>query len=768
MGTAETMLDIYIVENSKLLETLEEMMLDSEKQDDLSHDKINEIFRTMHTIKGSSAMMGYSGLTKLTHGVEEVFSVLRQSGEVPEDIRAELFDLVLDCVDFMKDEMATISEGLMPEREVGELHQRAMAMLKRLPTVEEMAAAKQQQDAQPVPEQPAPVPAGPPPVPMVPKEQESDAMPEVVFAPSVLASAGVEAAVPDMFKPDLYNYFYAHIYFDAGCSMESIRAFAVANVLKDYCERLASIPEDLNVNSDEYIINNGLMLYLKSKEDGMSIQNKLEETMFLRSMDFTAVEKHQIPEKCLAVLNEGGEAPAQADAPAAPAAPVAAPAPSAAAAPAEEKPKLAGIVSMPTATAEKAQAEETAKQPPKPALAPQQNATHTSGVTQNYLSVNVSKVDKLMDIVGEIVTSESMVIENSEIQSVQSKTFEKDARRLRQLTDELQDIVMSIRMVPISATFRKMERIVRDMSKTCGKKATLILKGEQTEIDKKVAETLSDPLMHMIRNSMDHGIEPLDVRRAAGKPDMGIITLEARNTGGDITIVVSDDGGGLDRAAIAERARERGLTAKAESALTDQEVYGFIMEPGFSTNAVVTEYSGRGVGMDVVRSNIAKVGGSIVIDSERGRGTSFTLHIPMTLAIIAGMTVQVGTEQYILPLTNIRESFKPKTEDIVIEPDGSESIMVRNRCCRVRRLHKMFSVESGERTLENGIAVMLESDNDAICLFVDRIIGEQQAVVKPIPAFINRVVGRLPNISGCTLLGDGSICLILDVVKLSS
>lgn len=754
------MLDIYIVENTKLLETLEEMMLDSEKQDDLSKGKIDEIFRTMHTIKGSSAMMGYSGLTKLTHGVEEVFSVLRQSGVVPQEVRSDLFDLVLDCVDFMKDEMATIAEGMMPEGEVGPLHERAMAMLKRLPTVEELQARKDQAAAEKIATaaaQAVPAPTFAASVPVVPKDQAGEAMPEVVFASSVLASAGVEAAVPQMFQPDPNHYFYAHIFFDAGCAMESIRAFAVANSLKDYCEALASIPEDLNVNSDEFIITNGLTLYIKTKEDGMALQGKLEETMFLRSMDFSAIEKSQIPVKYMAVLS-GAEAVEEA-LPVQPAA-------------AEEKPKLAGIVSMPAATAEKAQATaqpepaEPNKAAQRPTLTPQQGGH--GGVTQNYLSVNVSKVDKLMDIVGEIVTSESMVIENSEIQNIQSKAFEKDARRLRQLTAELQDIVMSIRMVPISATFRKMERIVRDMSKTCGKKATLILKGEQTEIDKKVAETLSDPLMHMIRNSMDHGIEALDVRRAAGKPDMGIITLEARNTGGDITIVVSDDGGGLDKAKIVKKARERGLTNKTEAMLTDQEAFAFIMEPGFSTNSVVTEYSGRGVGTDVVRSNIAKVGGSISIDSERGKGTSFTLHIPMTLAIIAGMTVQVGTEQYILPLTNIRESFKPRTEDIVVEPDGSESIMVRNRCCRVKRLHRMFGVDTGETVLENGIAVMLETDSDAICLFVDRIIGEQQAVVKPIPAFINRIVGRLPNISGCTLLGDGSICLILDVVKLSS
>lgn len=741
MGPVETMLDIYLVENTKLLETLEELMLDSEREDNLSHEQIDEIFRTMHTIKGSSAMMGYTGLTTLTHSMEDIFAVLRQNGTVPQEIKSDLFELVLQCVDFMKNEMETIASGLMPDGEIAPLHKRAVALLGQIsPKAEE----PKKPDTIVMPADKPAAPAAPVAAP-APDASE----PSVVFAPEILA------AQPDGGASPAGHVYYGRIFFEADCSMESIRAFAVANTLKEFCKKIVTLPDNLDVNNDDYIIANGFTLYILSEEESQFIHDKLEETMFLRSLEFNVITPDAMPAELRAKLFEGVE---QVSAPAAAPAVAAAPVAAAPAAPVE----AAVEVAAPAAPAAEQHAPEAAEADHKDAPKQNANGAVSGGGAQSYLSVNITKVDKLMDLVGEIVTSESMVIENPDILQVKSKTFEKQSRRLRQLTDELRDIVISVRMVPISTTFRKMERIVRDMCKSTGKKAVLIQNGGQTEIDKKVAESLSDPLMHMIRNSMDHGIESPEERKRVGKPETGTVTLEARNTGSDITITVQDDGGGLDKEAIVRKARERGLTNKTVDAISDHDAFAFIMMAGFSTNKEVTEYSGRGVGMDVVHQNLTQIGGSINIDSVKGQGTTFTLHIPMTLAIISGMHVQVGKEQYILPIQNIRESFKPQTKDIVIEPDGSESIMVHDRCCRVKRLHQMFSVDNAITKLEDAVAILIESENDAHCLLVDRIVGEQQAVVKPIPAFINRIVGRLPNISGCTILGNGSICLILD------
>jgi len=309
---------------------------------------------------------------------------------------------------------------------------------------------------------------------------------------------------------------------------------------------------------------------------------------------------------------------------------------------------------------------------------------------------------------------------------------------------------------------------VRDMSHKTGKDAQLVLLGEQTEVDKNVIENLSDPLMHMIRNSMDHGLEPTAERLANGKPASGPIVLEARNTGGDVIITISDDGRGLNRDSIIKKAQERGLTQKSESDISDQEAYNFIFAPGFSTNEKVTEYSGRGVGMDVVCSNIEKMGGSVSVSSVAGKGTTFTLQIPLTLAIIEGMDVRVGSEHYIIPILNIRESFELQTKDLIVAPDGTESIIIRGKCYLVRRLHQLFNVADAQVDFESGIMVLVESERGSVCLFVDQIIGEQQAVIKPLPNFIGRIMGRLPHISGCTILGNGSISLILDVNSLVS
>ena len=382
---------------------------------------------------------------------------------------------------------------------------------------------------------------------------------------------------------------------------------------------------------------------------------------------------------------------------------------------------------------------------------------------QNFISVNVNKLDKLMNLMGEIVTTESMVTKNPEVVNLHIDSFERSSQELRKLINELQDVVTSIRMLPVSNAFHKMHRIVRDVSKKVGKEVDLVLIGEDTEVDKNIIDTLSDPLMHLIRNAVDHGIEKPDVRVKNGKPSRGTLTLEARSAGSDVVILIQDDGGGLNRDAILKKAASKGILTKPESEYTDKEAHHMIFAAGFSTNDEVTEFSGRGVGMDVVRRNIEKVGGAITLESAPGEGMTVQIRIPLTLAIIDGMKLRVGDLLFIVPMLSIQESFKCNVDDVFLDPDGSEMIMIRGDCFPVLRLYKIFGIESDFDNLADGILVMINTDTTAFCLYIDELVGEQQAVIKPLPIYIQKHNLGMHGIGGCAVLGDGSISLIIDI-----
>ncbi len=730
MNDNDSMTEVYVYENSQLLEQLEEMLLDNKKSMTLDKSQIDEIFRVMHTIKGSSAMMGYNGLTTLSHSVEDVFSVLRQNAEAPKAVWQSIFDLVLECIDFFKSQIAMVQEGLLPDGEIDELHAQSAGLYEEL-----MELNGEHGDAGAAPKAEAPATVAPPVTPAAPEpviaQPAAAAEPQMQEETEALAPAGAKLA-----------YYHAHITFMPGCAMESVRAFAVVNSMEGMYTRIAHIPEDLNVNCDEIIVANGLTIYIESALSEEELKAHLEETIFLQTLEFDKLRdciSIPVPLKKAETENPASSAPSAKAEEQKAAAPV--------------KP-VQGLKSATAIKTAPAKTEANAKQS---AVSPE------AGKTSSFISVKIGRVDKLMDLVGEIVTTESMVSRNPEVTDLHIESFEKSTRRLRQLTDELQDVVMSIRMVPIKATFRKMQRLVYDMSHKVGKETELILLGEQTEVDKNVIEQLSDPLMHMIRNSMDHGLESPEERRKAGKSEIGTITLEARNVGSDVMIVVADDGRGLDRDMIVKKAIERGLTSKPENMISDREAFNFITLPGFSTNEKVTEYSGRGVGMDVVCTNVEKMGGSVSIESERGLGTTFTLHIPLTLAIINGMDVTVGEEHYIIPILNIRESFEPRLYDLIVDPNGMESIIIRGQCYRVMRLHKIFKVQEGISDIKKGIMVLVESEEHNVCLFVDRIVGEQQVVIKPLPTMITRTMSNRAYISGCSIMGNGSISLILDI-----
>ena len=429
-----------------------------------------------------------------------------------------------------------------------------------------------------------------------------------------------------------------------------------------------------------------------------------------------------------------------------------APAPSPEAEPARSEPALAAPAAAVAAPVAKKQA--TNQQSAAPAVG--------SGIVR----VDTVKLDGLIDLVGELVIAQSMVVQNPELKAITSAHLSRCLGQLRGITSDLQRTAMSLRMVPIRNTFQKMSRLVRDLALQQGKEIALSLEGEDTELDRNIVEELSDPLVHMIRNSADHGIEMPEARVAAGKPAAGTITLRAFHQGGFIVIQIEDDGRGLSAAKIRKKAIERGII-KADENLDEREIFDLIFAAGFSTAEKVTDLSGRGVGMDVVRRNIEKMRGKIEISSIEGEGTTFTLYVPLTLAIIEGLLVGIGEERYVIPTLSVRESFRPLPGMVTQVQGRGEVVSVRGRLTPILRLGRHLNTPHTALDPTQGIIVVVEAGQDSRCLLVDQLIGKQEVVIKS----LGEMFRHQTEFAGAAILGDGRVGLILDInalVKLKS
>ncbi|VAW80358.1 Signal transduction histidine kinase CheA [hydrothermal vent metagenome] len=392
----------------------------------------------------------------------------------------------------------------------------------------------------------------------------------------------------------------------------------------------------------------------------------------------------------------------------------------------------------------------------------------SSGNADSSIRVSIQKIDELINMVGELVITQSMLgqIGSGEIDEFDAARLEKLRDGLQQLernTREMQESVMQIRMLPISFSFNRFPRLVHDMSSKLGKKIELKISGEGTELDKTVMEKIGDPLVHLIRNSLDHGIEMPEDRVARGKSETGIIELNAFHQGGNIVIEIKDDGNGLPADKILAKARERGLVGEHEK-LTRERTLELIFEPGFSTADVVTDVSGRGVGMDVVRRNIKDLGGAIEVQSTPGEGSTFTIRLPLTLAILDGQLLNVGDETFVMPLISIVESLQVDTGLVNSVAGSAEMYKLREDYIPIVRLYEVFGIEPKTTTLEEALLVVVEHEGQKIGLMVDELLGQQQVVIKSLETNYRRIVG----ISGATILGDGTVALILDVGGLIS
>lgn len=389
------------------------------------------------------------------------------------------------------------------------------------------------------------------------------------------------------------------------------------------------------------------------------------------------------------------------------------------------------------------------------------NAKAASSVETNSIRVSIGKVDQMINLVGELVITQAMLAQTtSEIDPVISEKLQGGMSQLERNTRDLQEAVMSIRMLPMSFVFSRYPRVVRDLAAKLNKKVELKTVGEGTELDKGLIEKIADPLTHLVRNSLDHGIELPEKRIAAGKLAKGTITLRAFQQGGSIVIEVGDDGAGLNREKILAKARERGL--QVHDGMSDQEVWMLIFEPGFSTADRVTDVSGRGVGMDVVKRNIQSMGGRVEVNSVSGVGTRITIRLPLTLAILDGLSVTVGDQMFIVPLTYITESLQPSDNDIRTISGRGRVVQVRGEYLPVIALHEVFNIRPKSTEIKDGILVILDADGHKAAMLIDELVGQHQVVIKSLESNYRRVHG----VSGATIMGDGKVALILDTTGL--
>ncbi|MDR2612796.1 MAG: chemotaxis protein CheA [Deltaproteobacteria bacterium] len=374
------------------------------------------------------------------------------------------------------------------------------------------------------------------------------------------------------------------------------------------------------------------------------------------------------------------------------------------------------------------------------------------------VKVETQKLDGLIDLVGELVITQSLVVSNESVKQLKEQKFNKDLAQVSRITSELQRNAMSLRMVVIKNTFQKMNRLVRDLAHKFEKDVEFHTQGDDTEIDRNMVESIYDPLVHMIRNALDHGIEPPAERRAAGKSPKGQVVLKAYHQGGNVVIELSDDGRGLDVEKVQRKAEENGLIQPGET-LTRAQAHNMVFQPGFSTVDRVTEISGRGVGMDVVRKSIEQLRGKVDFTSTPGQGSDFVIRLPLTLAIIDGMIVRVGDNRYILPTISINESFRPKPEEYFTVKNQGEMIKVRDNLIPLVRLDEIVNVDGAVRDPSDALVVVVENEGQRRCLLVDEVLGKQEVVIKSLGERLKYV----RSLAGGTILGDGRVGLILDV-----
>lgn len=705
--------DAFFEEAAEHLAVVEEGLLQLEQHpDDL--DLLNKIFRSAHSIKGASGMFGFNAVAQFTHKMETLLDLLR-NGQAA--VTSAIADLLLKATDCLKTLIDAAKSGTPVDNET----------VQRL-TVELAAAS-----------------AGNAPA----VKQTAEPAKAVVAAP---ASQAPGYAI---------NWIPPEWLFQRGLDpLQVIKELGDLGTLSQVVVDVSRLPDLAEMDPERCYLS--WSMQLKTGKDRQVVDAVFE---FVREDSVLTIE--EVPGKESGVKGEEQRSSAL-------------PHPSSLTPDGiEDGPKPLGEILVESGVVSRAALDGALAQQKRvgeilieqQAVTPQQveqalqkqrqqeGASQSKKADTASIRVDTAKIDKLINLVGELVITQSMLSDlGTRFEMNQIHVLLERMAQLERNTREIQERVMSIRMLPIGTAFSRFPRLVRDLSAKAGKKIQLVISGEETELDKTVIESIGDPLTHLVRNSADHGLETPEVRLDDNKPEVGTIRLNAFHEGGNICITVEDDGRGLDREKILAKAAKQGLIAENEK-LTDDQIWSMIFKPGFSTADKITDISGRGVGMDVVKRNIENLGGTISIKTEKGKGTRFTLKLPLTLAIIEGMTVRVGRETYIVPLLSILESLQPRSESVKTVIGKGELINVRNTYLPIVRLYEVFSLQPEHTDPTKGILLILETEGECVAVLVDEILGQQQVVIKSMEQNFRKVEG----IAGATILGDGTVGFILDV-----
>ena len=707
-------LEIFLDETNEHLQNLNTQILSLE-QDPENMDTINEIFRAAHSLKGMAGTMGYKRMQTLTHDMENVFSEVR-NGNIK--VKADMIDVLFQCLDALEEYNTNIRESS------DEGTNDNGALIKRLNEIMGGGPAD------------APAPEA--------QKQAADAPDAQAQASAADGFVGIklnenqQSVLTEAIKQGKRVYGLT-VKVQESCILKAARAFLVFKAIEDTSEIIVSDPSSQDIEDEKFDLHFSLI-----------IVSETEMNEVLKAAKAVS-EIEDVSGSVLSLEDVGGGTTEESHG-AETEEPAAAPAPAETAQPPVETPAAA--------PAEAAQAPAAA---PAPAPAPAaKKAPANKPVVNRTVRVDIEKLDTLMNLVSELIIAKNSLVSASAMSGNSSQAVNEQIEYLESVTTSLHESVMKVRMVPIESTVNKFPRMVRDLQKKLGKKMELYMSGEETELDRTVVDQIGDPLMHLLRNSADHGLESAAVRKERGKPEVGSIFLDAYQDGNNVVIEVRDDGNGIDTKAVKNKAIERGvITPEQGEAMSEKEIINLLFNAGFSTAKVVSDVSGRGVGLDVVKSMIESLSGEVEVKSKLGEGSTWTIRLPLTLAIIQALMVEIGDEKYAIALGSIQtiEDILPSDVNLV---QAKEVIQLRDLVIPLIRLNEILDIPSKKNPEENLVVVVVKKGDKLAGLVVDELIGQQEIVIKSLGKYIS----KCKIISGATVLGDGEVALILDANSL--
>ena len=695
-------LGIFIDETRGHLQELNEQILILEKEPE-NEDTINEIFRAAHSLKGMAGTMGYKRMQRLTHDMENVFSEVR-NGNIK--VKADMIDVLFQCLDALEEYNTNIRESS------DEGTNDNGALIKRL---NDIMSGGSGDDAAPTAQEQAP------------QAQSGEKAAAADGFVGIKLNENQQSVLSEAIKQGKSVYGLT-VKVQESCILKAARAFLVFKAIEETSEIIVSDPSSQDIEDEKFDLHFSLIIVSEAE---------LEEVL-TAARSVSEIEEVTGSELNLDDIGKAEQEESHA---------------------AETTVETVPAETTPAASAPAESAPAETVQTPAPAAAPAvKKAPANKPVVNRTVRVDIEKLDTLMNLVSELIIAKNSLVSASAMSGNSSQAVNEQIEYLESVTTSLHESVMKVRMVPIESTVNKFPRMVRDLQKKLGKKMELYMSGEETELDRTVVDQIGDPLMHLLRNSADHGLESAAVRKERGKPEVGSIFLDAYQDGNNVVIEVRDDGNGIDTKAVKNKAIERGvITPEQGEAMSEKEIIDLLFNAGFSTAKVVSDVSGRGVGLDVVKSMIESLSGEVEVKSKLGEGSTWTIRLPLTLAIIQALMVEIGEEKYAIALGSIQtiEDILPSDVKLV---QAKEVIQLRDLVIPLIRLNEILDIPSKKDPEENLVVVVVKKGDKLAGLVVDELIGQQEIVIKSLGKYIS----KCKIISGATVLGDGEVALILD------